>query len=183
MCKIMSITFFITVLIAVLAVGLVIQENYEENITLDSKIMSINVYEYMPFKKDSKIVTLNEESTLKLKEKFPIVDGAAALFPVYSAFVNSIYDEEIFTEQERLLDVNVENDIYYSHLDTGNFQYNNTVEGYKKLAEKQIDIFFGGYPSEEQIQYAENNNTTFEYFSIGREAFVFLLIKIIQLII
>jgi phosphate transport system substrate-binding protein len=55
------------------------------------------------------------------------------------------------------------------------FKYLNTVEGYRAIAEKKTDIFFGAYPSEEQIAYAEKFGTEFEYTPIGREAFVFFV--------
>lgn len=57
------------------------------------------------------------------------------------------------------------------------FEYNNTVDGYCKLAEKKTDIFIGAQPSEEQIEYAEQCGTKFEYTQIGSEAFVFFVHK------
>ena len=44
---------------------------------------SINVYEYLPFVEDSKIVKYDSK-TLKLTDDLPIIDGATAAFPVYS---------------------------------------------------------------------------------------------------
>jgi phosphate transport system substrate-binding protein len=57
------------------------------------------------------------------------------------------------------------------------FEYNNTVGGYRKLAERKTDIFFGAYPSKEQLQYAKNNGTTFEFTQVASEAFVFFVHK------
>ena len=45
------------------------------------------------------------------------------------------------------------------------------------LAQKETDIFFGGYPSEEQIDFARENNTEFVYTEIAKEAFVFFVHK------
>ena len=109
----------------------------------------------MPFDEDSKIVKL-ENASLKLEDNLPIVDGAAAVFPVYSAFVNAVYPNTI-------------------ELYDGVFEYNNTRDGYKLLAEKKTDIFFGAYPSEEQIEYAKSLGTEFEFIPIGSEAFVFFV--------
>ena len=86
------------------------------------------------------------------------VYGAAALFPVYSAFVNAVYPET-------------------TELYDGNFEYNNTPEGYQNLAKKKTDIFIGVYPSEEQMVYAKSYGTTYEYTPIGAEAFVFFVHK------
>ena len=121
---------------------------------------SPNIYteEYLPFDEDSKIVKLNKEASLKLEDELPIIDGAAAVFPVYSAFVDAVYPET-------------------TELYDGVFEYNNTSYGYELLAEKETDIFFGAYPSKEQIAYAEENSTQFKYTQIGTEAFVFFVNK------
>lgn len=130
---------------------------YDKSITVDTA-PNINVHEYLPFKEDSKIVKLNSK-TLKFTDNLPIIDGAAALFPVYSAFVNATYPDTT--------------ELRYD----GPFQYNNTPDGYRLLAEKQTDIFIGVYPSEEQKAYAEHRNTTFRYTPIGAEGFVFFVHK------
>lgn len=129
---------------------------YEERITINTS-PNINVHEYLPFEEDSKIVKY-DNSTVKLTENLPVIDGAAALFPVYSAFVNATYPES-------------------TALHDGTFEYNNTPEGYRLLAEKETDIFIGVYPSDKQKAYAKQCNTTFEYTPIGTEAFVFFVHK------
>ena len=53
---------------------------------------SIYTWQYLPFVEDSKIVKYDSK-TLKLTENLPIIDGATAAFPVYSAFVNAVYPE------------------------------------------------------------------------------------------
>ncbi len=131
---------------------------YKKSITIDTN-PNINCYEYLPFKEESKIVKLDKEASLQLDEKLPIVDGAAAVFPVYSAFVNAVYYPTSVT------------------LGDGIFEYNNTSLGYRKLAQKETDIFFGAYPSEEQIAYAKEQGTEFEFAEIGTEAFVFFVHK------
>lgn len=131
---------------------------YKRSITIDTN-PNINCYEYLPFKEESKIVKLDKEASLQLDEKLPVVDGAAAVFPVYSAFVNAVYYPTSVT------------------LGDGIFEYNNTSLGYRKLAQKETDIFFGAYPSEEQIAYAKEQGTEFEFTEIGTEAFVFFVHK------
>lgn len=129
---------------------------YNESITVNTS-PNIDVYEYLPFEENSKIVK-TDSKTLKLTENLPRIDGAAALFPVYSAFVNAVYPNT-------------------TKLHDGIFEYNNTPDGYRLLAEKETDIFIGVYPSDEQRAYAEENQTTFEYTPIGTEAFVFFVHK------
>ncbi len=132
------------------------QDLYEKSITIDTT-PNIILSEYLPFDEDSKIVKL-EDASLQLEGDLPIIDGATAAFPVYSAFVHAVYPET-------------------TELYDGTFEYNNTVGGYKMLAEKKTDIFIGAYPSKEQIAYAEKMGTTYAYTQIGYEAFVFFVHK------
>ena len=129
---------------------------YDQSITINTA-PNINVHEYLPFRENSKIVKIDSQ-TLKLTDDLPVIDGAAAFFPVYSAFVNAVYPET-------------------TELYDGVFEYNNTPGGYALLAEKRIDLFLGVYPSEEQKAYAEEYNTTFVYTPVGTEAFVFFVHK------
>ncbi len=131
-------------------------KKYDESITINTA-PNINVHEYLPFDEESKIVKTRSE-TLQFADNLPKIDGAAALFPVYSAFVNATYPQT-------------------AKLHDGTFEYNNTPEGYRLLAEKETDIFIGVYPSDEQKAYAEECNTTFKYTPIGTEAFVFFVHK------
>ena len=129
---------------------------YNKSITVNTS-PNIDIHAYLPFEENSKIVK-TDSKTLKLTENLPRIDGAAALFPVYSAFVNAVYPNT-------------------TKLHDGIFEYNNTPDGYRLLAEKETDIFIGVYPSDEQKAYAEENQTTFEYTPIGTEAFVFFVHK------
>lgn len=154
---------------------------YEKSITIDNSILTINTNKYMPFRENSEIVRLEEEASLKLEDNLPIVDGAAAVFPVYSAFVNEVYPEEKVMLNSRNVYSIASNGETGEHevfdLEEGVFQYNNTVTGYQKLARKEIDIFFGAYPSEQQISFAKVKGTTFKCTPIGREGFVFFVNK------
>ena len=142
----------------VAAVGINVgTQAYDKSITVNVT-PNIAVNEYLPFEEESKIVSLEKEASFKLTENLPIIDGAAAVFPVYSAFVNAVYPET-------------------TELWDGVFEYNNTVGGYKLLGEKQTDIFFGAYPSEEQIAEAKSHGTEFVYTPIGYDAFVFFVHK------
>lgn len=133
---------------------------YRESITIDVT-PNIDTNEYLPFNEESNIIKIDStllDFTDLSKEELPIIDGATAAFPVYSAFVHAVYPES-------------------TALYDGVFEYNNTVGGYQCLAEKKTDIFIGAAPSKEQIAYAENLGTEFEYTQIGYEAFVFFVHK------
>lgn len=145
---------------ALLVLSIAINTAYIEHdnkITIDTT-PNINLHEYKPFDPDSNIAVLDHKASLKLSGDLPVVDGAAAVFPLYSAFVNATYPS-------------------YIKLWDGTLEYNNTVGGYTCLADRNSDIFFGAYPSDEQIAYAEAQGTEFVYTPIGKEAFVFFVHK------
>lgn len=157
--------WLIVSLIIVLIYGGIIGANlayleYEESITIDTS-PNIRYSDYLPFEYDSKIFKL-KNSSLKLNGNLPILDGADAVVPVYSAFIHATYPDDTTWRDDSLVDV---------------FETNNTVSGYRKLARKQTDIFFGAYPSQEQRDYAIEQGTEFVYVPIGSEAFVFFVHK------
>ncbi len=144
-------------LIFALFSGIAVEMNQNKTPDVIDVTPNINTEEYLPFQKKSKIVKL-EDASLKLEGDLPIIDGATAAFPVYSAFVHAVYPKT-------------------TELYDGVFEYNNTVGGYEKLAERRTDVFFGAYPSKEQLAYAETCGTTFSFTKIGSEAFVFFVHK------
>ena len=125
---------------------------------------NINVQEYLPFDNNSKIVNYRSETLIfEEDDELPRIDGAAALFPTYSAFVNATYPKST--------------ELVLGDSEDTEFEYRNTPDGYKALAERRSDIFIGVYPSKEQIAYAESCGTEFEFTQIGTEAFVFITHK------
>ncbi|MBQ8167431.1 MAG: phosphate ABC transporter substrate-binding protein, PhoT family, partial [Lachnospiraceae bacterium] len=71
------------------------------------KAKSIELDRYLPFVEDSELVKVDSE--LMLEGDLPVLDGAAALYPIFSATVHAIYpqdcvhfDGENFTEESVL---------------------------------------------------------------------------------
>ena len=124
---------------------------------------SVELGAYLPFEEDSGIVKL--DGSLKLTENLPVIDGAAALYPIFSGFVNAVYpadsvhfDGESFTPDSAL-------------------QYSNTRGAYKGIVDGTVDIAICVAPSEEQLAYAKEKGVELEFTPIGREAFVFFVNK------
>ena len=124
------------------------------------------IYQYEPFAEDSKAVYLQEESTLKFEEPAIDMDGATALYPVYSAFVQAVYPEGKY-------------DIYdfkYNEEDGyGQVTCTGTIEAYERLIQGKTDIIFCAAPSKDQLALAESMGMELHLTPIGREAFVFFV--------
>ena len=122
---------------------------------------SVELDEYLPFVEETKIV--KRRSSLQLSEDLPVLDGAAALYPVFSAFVNAVYPEDS------------------CQFDGKNFgkesalQMNNTRGAYQAVVDGTVDIAVCAKPSKEQLAYAEQKGVSLELVPIGSEAFVFLV--------
>lgn len=131
----------------------------------------IDVGSYLPFEEASDLPRI--ESSLKLTDNLPVLDGAAALVPVYAALIDNIYPEGSVTYEGGVFS----DDNYYGE----NFaidsvmQYKNTVRGYKAIVDGDTDILFCAGPSEEQKKYAEEKSVELIYVPIGLEAFVFFV--------
>lgn len=124
---------------------------------------SIEVSRYLPFDPDSEIV--QADAPQKLSGDLPVIDGAAALLPVYSAFVHAIYPPE---------SVKFDGENY---LPESAMQYTNTRGAYQALAEGTADIVLCSKPSAEQAAYAEEQGRELVYVPVAHEAFVFLVNK------
>lgn len=131
--------------------------NYSDGL----KAKSIETDKYLPFEENSEIV--KTDSHITLTGDIPVIDGAAALYPVYSAFVNAWYPED---------SVSFENGDFSPD---SAMQYTNTRGAYKALAEGTADIGILAAPSEEQLAYAAEMGAELELVPIGREAFVFIV--------
>lgn len=149
---------FMAIIIAC-GTGKVAYVRYQESLIVSENV-NIRTWDYLPFEEETKIAKLDYDASLSFTtdDELPVIDGAAAFFPVYSAYVNAVYPDTV-------------------SLFDGTFEYNNTTVGYEKLAEKKTDIFIGVYPSEDQIAYAETQGTELVFTPIGSEAFVFFVHK------
>jgi len=116
--------------------------------------------EYQPFIEGTKAVFLNEVSTLALAYDLPILDGATALYPLYSAFAQAVYPEKE----------------YKLNCDDCAVQYSNTMRAHQRFAQKgDVDIIFVAEPSEDQVGYALQHGVEYKKTVIGKEAFVFFV--------
>ncbi|WP_379129005.1 PstS family phosphate ABC transporter substrate-binding protein [Paenibacillus sp. sgz500958] len=120
----------------------------------------INLSDYTAFKSGSKVAVLAEPSSYRITGELPRLDGATALYPLYSAFVQAVYPAGEYN--------------YYEFKDS-KVVCSTTSEAYKKLIRGQTDIIFAAAPSKAQKELAELNGVELKLTPIGREAFVFFV--------
>lgn len=150
---------FFTIAFIALGLGFIkpIQEGYKNQLgTVDSEV---DIYEYMPFSNNTKLATLSEPSSLQIKENLPRIDGATALYPLYSSVVQATYPDK-------------EYDLHNSEVIVST-----TPNAYTNLFEGNVDMIFAAAPSKAQLNRAEGLGLDLKLTPIGREAFVFFVNK------
>ncbi len=141
------------------------------NFSSATQAQMIDVKNYLPHEEGSDLPKI--ESSLRLHDNLPVLDGAAALVPVYAAVIDNVYRKGCVTyEGGKFSDDN-----YYGEnfAEDSAMQYKNTVRGYQALVDGATDILFCAGPSEEQKQYAADKGIELIYVPIGLEGFVFFV--------
>ena len=130
---------------------------------------SIDLRPYDVTNHENILVKLTEPSSFRISnpQKMPVLDGAEAAYPVYSAFANACY-ENIATIQKKAENAQSDDTVMP-------IQFTNTIYAYEKLLEGEIDIFFGAKPSANQLEMAEKAGVELRLTPIAKEAFVFLV--------
>ena len=133
--------------------------HYQYNIDKIPKVeeYDIHLWKYMPFDSFDALASLDEESTLKFTDNFPVLDGATALFPVYSSFVQAVYPKDSINPDSAFL------------------LCSKTEGAYANLFDGKADIIFCASPSQSQLDYINSRNINVKFVPIGREAFVFFV--------
>ena len=131
----------------------------------------IDVKEFLPFDENSNLARI--DTGFSLTGELPVLDGAAALVPVYAAVINALYPEDSVT----YIGGSFSDDNFYGEnfAPDSKMQYKNTVRGYTAIVDGETDILFCAAPSEEQKKYAEEKGVELVYVPVGLEAFVFFV--------
>ncbi|MDF2787117.1 MAG: hypothetical protein K0S80_215 [Neobacillus sp.] len=96
--------------------------------------------------------------TIKNSSEMPILDGAEAAYPVYSAFANTVYEN--ISNVDNVMEI---------------VSFTNTIYAYERLLSGEVDIYFGAEPSKEQQEMAKTQGKELVMTPIGKEAFVFFV--------
>lgn len=129
----------------------------------------IDVGSYLPHTDGARLPRIN--SSLHLTGELPVLDGAAALVPVYAAVIHNVYPEGCVTYEGG----SFSDDNFYGENFAADsaMQYKNTVRGYRAVVDGETDMLFCAAPSAEQKKYAGERGVELVYVPIGLEAFVF----------
>lgn len=122
---------------------------------------STDIWQYDVTNENNKLPELSETVNFSITDidEMPILDGAEAAYPVYSAFANATYE-------------NIKN-INYDKKEI--ISFTNTIYAFERLLSGEVDIFFGAEPSSSQRQLAKDKGKELVMTPIGKEAFVFFV--------
>ena len=155
-------------LAGIIAVGSCIGYNAHQSAITIKGDGAIDTSEYLAFHEGSKIARLDHEASLRftMEDDLPVVDGAAAFFPLYSSFVEAVYPSDI-----------PELNGYSADRERGPYRYSNTIGGYYDLINGYVDILFVFAPDADQLAVAEESGVELELIPIGQDGFVFFTNK------
>ena len=108
---------------------------------------------YTPDKTNGNLASLKEEATLQFTEDYPRIDGATAMYPLYSAVAVQVFPEKVAED----------------------IPCSTTTGAYERLISGSADLIFAGGPSKEQLEQAKEQGVELVLTPIGKEAFVFFV--------
>jgi phosphate transport system substrate-binding protein len=172
--------------------------NHRDNMESVSDPDKIRLLEYMPFATDdyhkTNIAVLDTPSSLRLSAGvprpdaagLPRLDGATALYPLYSAFVHAVYPQIEAAGEYR------QDWPYFPSREAANYffsgilsfsedefssmvQCSRTAEAYQRLIDGEADLIFCYEPSAAGIEAARAKGISFNLTPIAKDAFVFIV--------
>ncbi len=154
-----------------LSIYMLLTVRLANNFSDTSQAKMVDVSLYLPHEENSDLARV--ESSLKLTDNLPVLDGAAALVPVYASIIDCVYPEGSVTYDGG----EFSDDNFYGEnfAPDSKMQYKNTVRGYKAIVDGETDILFCASPSAEQKTYAEEKGVELVYVPVGLEGFVFFV--------
>lgn len=145
------------------------------NFSGTNQLKMVDVAKFLPFEDASELARTGSSLKFQKGDDLPVLDGAAALVPVYASVIENCYPEGSVTYEGGAFS----DDNYYGENFAADsvMQYQNTIRGFDALVDGSVDLFFTAHPSKEQMQSAEDKGVELEIVPIGLEAFVFFVNK------
>lgn len=145
------------------------------NFSGTSQLKMVDVSKFLPFEEASDLARTGSSLKFQKGDDLPVLDGAAALVPVYASVIENCYPDGTVTYEGG----EFSDDNYYGENFASDsvMQYQNTIRGFDALVDGSVDLFFTAHPSKEQLQSAEDKGVGLTIVPIGLEAFVFFVNK------
>lgn len=145
------------------------------NFSGTNQLKMVDVAKFLPFEDASELARTGSSLKFQKGDDLPVLDGAAALVPVYASVIENCYPEGSVTYEGGAFS----DDNYYGENFAADsvMQYQNTIRGFDALVDGSVDLFFTAHPSKEQMQSDEDKGVELEIVPIGLEAFVFFVNK------
>ena len=161
----------VTFIVINIAMYILLTGRLTNNFSNVSQAKMIEVERYLPFT-DSPYLA-HVDTDFVLEGDLPVLDGAAALVPVYGAVIDSVYPAGSVTYEGGVFS----DDNYYGEnfAADSKMQYHNTIRGFNALVDGNVDLFFTAAPSEDQMKYAQEKGVEIALVPIGLEGFVFFV--------
>ena len=133
----------------------------------------IDVSQYLPFEEESELAKVDSSLKFSDNDDLPVLDGAAALVPVYASVIDNCYPEGSVTYEGG----SFSDDNFYGEnfAEDSVMQYQNTIRGFDAMVDGSVDLFFTAHPSKEQLESAAEKGVELEIVPVGLEAFVFFV--------
>ena len=149
-------------------------ESHGYGFAYEDGLSSTDLEPYYVENEDNILAKLDTKASFTISdaEQMPILDGAEAAYPIYSAFANTCYEnidgiQSAAKESGRKYRQN--NNIIMP------IEFNNSVIAFEHLLEGECDIFFGARPSADQQELAAQAGKELLLTPIGKEAFIFFV--------
>ena len=144
-----------------------------QNFSGANQLRMVDVGRFLPHEEDSDLARIDSSLHFEEGDDLPVLDGAAALVPVYASVIENCYPEGCVTFEGGVFD---DDNKYGENFAPGSaMQYQNTIRGFNAVVDGSTDLFFTAHPNAEQMQYAEEQGVELEIVPIGMEAFVFFV--------
>ena len=153
--------------------ALTVTRRLANNFSGTHQMKMIDVAQYLPFEADAALARTASSLHFSQDEALPVLDGAAALVPVYASVIDTCYPPGCVTyEGGTFSDADRDGENFAPD---SAMQYRNTIRGFDALLAGEADLFFTAHPSAAQMQAAEDAGVALTLVPIGREAFVFFV--------
>lgn len=143
------------------------------NFSGTGQLKMIDVAAFLPFEEGSQLARTGSSLKLESSDDLPVLDGAAALVPVYASVIENCYPKGCVTYEGGVFS---DDNLYGENFaDDSVMQYQNTIRGFDAVTDGSVDLFFTAHPSQEQMTSAAEKGVDLELVPIGLEAFVFFV--------